>query len=183
MRARYRPLAAVLSLTALTLLAVPADAGARPGGQGAGFHGGSAYYRGGGFHRAPAFHAGYRSGHYRGGHGGSGRFWGGVGLGLGLGVGALYLGSPWYPAPWYPGYVVTVPPPLYPAVAPAPEPPAQAPPEPIVYPRENQSPAQTEADRRACDRWAMTQPSAMADASVFHRATLACLEGRGYTVR
>jgi hypothetical protein len=29
----------------------------------------------------------------------------------------------------------------------------------------------------------MTQPKAMADASVFHRATLACMEGRGYTLR
>ena len=184
MQARHRPLAAALSLSAFALLAVPADAGARPGGHGAGFRsGGHAHY-------APAFQAGYRSGYHRG-HSGHGRFWGGIGIGLGLGLGSLYLGAPWYPAPlypapwypapWYPGYVTTVPAPAYPAVAP--EPAAKAPAEPIIYPRANQSPAQTEADRRACDQWAMTQPSAMADASIFHRATLACMEGRGYTVR
>jgi hypothetical protein len=179
MQARHRPLAAALSLSALALLAVPADAGARPGGQGTGFR------SGGHVHHAPAFQAGYRSGYHRG-HSGHGRFWGGIGIGLGLGLGSVYLGAPWYPAPWYPapwypGYVTAVPAPAYPVVAP--EPAAKAPPEPIIYPRADQSPAQTEADRRACDRWAMTQPSAMADASIFHRATLACMEGRGYTVR
>ena len=39
------------------------------------------------------------------------------------------------------------------------------------------------ADRRECNRWATTQPGAMADASIFQRATLACMEGRGYTVK
>jgi len=181
MQARHRPLAAALSLSAFALLAVPADAGARPGGHGAGFRSGGHAHDA----PAPAFQAGYRSGYHRG-HSGHGRFWGGIGIGLGLGLGSLYLSAPWYPAPWYPapwypGYVTTVPAPAYPAVAP--EPAAKAPAEPIIYPRANQSPAQTEVDRRACDQWAMTQPSAMADASIFHRATLACMEGRGYTVR
>lgn len=56
-------------------------------------------------------------------------------------------------------------------------------PEPIIYPRSGQTPAQTEADRQDCNRWATTQPSALADAQVFQRAMAACMEGRGYTVR
>lgn len=132
---------------------------------------GPGYYRGGG--------------HYRGGgryHGG-GWVWGG--LALGLGVGALIAARPWEP-------VVVQPPPTYVYVDPPPAPPPpltmaqpvpSKPAEPIVYPSRGQSAEQTEADRQECNRWATTQPSAMADASVFHRATLACLEGRGYTVR
>ena len=173
MAARHRPLAAALSVAALTLLAAPVDAGARPGSHGGGYYAGSV-------HGASTYPAGYRSRYYGGyGH----RYYpGGVSIGVGLGFGGFYLGSPWYPGPWYyPGYTLAVP--TYPVIAPPPEPPAKAPPEPIAYPREGQTPEQTEADRRACDRWAMTQPSAMADASIFHRATLACMEGRGYTVR
>ena len=158
----------LLALAAFAATAGPIDAEARPYG-----HPGH-YYNNGGW-----------------GHGGwgHGRSWGGVGLGVGLGVGfgALYYGAPWYSSPWYgyPGYVVGVPAPVYEYdVAPAPvRPVAKAPPEPIVYPRNGQSPALTESDRQACDRWAMTQPSAMADASVFHRAALACMDGRGYTLR
>ena len=74
------------------------------------------------------------------------------------------------------------------SAAPGPQPKASAaapaakpPPHPIVYPNRGQSGAQTEPDRQARNRWAMTPPSAVADASVFHRATLACLEGRGNT--
>jgi hypothetical protein len=104
-------------------------------------------------------------------------------VGVGLGLSALY--GPWVTA--YP-VVVEAPRPVYydpPAMPPAMPPTrAAAPlPDPIIYPRNGQSPAQTEADRQDCNRWAMTQPSAVADASVFHRATLACMEGRGYTVR
>ena len=177
MSPRYRLLATALSIAALTLLAAPVAADARPGGYGGAYHSGG--YGGSGYH------GGYGSGHYHGGHGHN-YFWGGVGIGVGLGFGGFYLGAPWYPASWYypgyyPGYAVAVP--TYPAVASPPEPPAKAAPDPIAYPREGQTPEQTEADRRACDRWAMTQPSAMADASIFHRATLACMEGRGYTVR
>ena len=60
---------------------------------------------------------------------------------------------------------------------------AKAPPEPIFYPRNGQSASQLEADRQACNRWATTQPSAMADAGVFHRATQACMDAQGYTSR
>jgi hypothetical protein len=82
------------------------------------------------------------------------------------------------------GYVVVAPPagadtaqPV--AAAPAP----RALPEPIVYPRAGQSAVQTEADRQECNRWATTQASALADASVFQRSVAACMDGRGYTVR
>jgi hypothetical protein len=114
--------------------------------------------------------------------------WGTVGLGIGIGVARHYYGPPWYP-----GYVVVEPPPLAyyesPPRLPAYEPPvarmpaAPRAPDPIFYPRDGQSAAQIEADRQACNRWATTQPSAMADASVFHRATLACMDGRGYSSR
>ncbi len=76
------------------------------------------------------------------------------------------------------GYVVVAPPAGAETAQAAP-----AAPDPIFYPRNNQSAAQTEADRRDCNTWATTQPSAMADAKVFQRATEACMEGRGYTVR
>ena len=143
-------------------------------------------------------HAGGYGGHYGGGHWG-GHGYGGWGpglllggLGIGLLIGSQYSG-PAYAGTYYPGYVVAEPPPVvyYPAPAPAPRyvpvqpvAPAQpAAPDPVIYPRNGQSPAQTEADRQACNRWATTQQSAMLDASVFQRATFACLDGRGYSVR
>ena len=118
--------------------------------------------------------------------------------------GVVYHGWGWDPlwdvglgvalaAPLYydqPNYVVVNPPTYYPqpvyTVQPAPAAPAQAPaaaPEPIFYPRNGQSAAQVEADRQACNRWATTQHNAMNDASIFQRATLACMDGRGYTAR
>ncbi|MED5620329.1 hypothetical protein [Ideonella sp. BN130291] len=107
--------------------------------------------------------------------------------------GGLWWGPVWPGAVWVvPGPVVSVPP----AVMVSPAPHAQASdkpepvlsaraaaPDPIVYPRNGQSAEQTEADQRECNRWATTQRNAMNDASVFHRAVLACLDGRGYTVR
>ncbi len=80
------------------------------------------------------------------------------------------------------GYVVVAPPPGADTAQAAPAP-TPAAPEPIFYPRNNQSAAQTEADRRDCNAWATSQPQAMADAKVFQRATEACMDGRGYTVR
>lgn len=157
--------ASILAVAALAATATSIQAEAHP------------YGRGGGYS-----HGGYGGWHGRG--------WGGVGLGIGLGVGlgvgsyyGGYYGGPYgvYYAPAYPTYVVQ--PPVYaegsvPLVAAT-----KPPPVPIVYPRNGQSAAQTEADRQACERWATTQPSAMADASVFQRATAACMDGRGYTVR
>ena len=105
------------------------------------------------------------------------------GIGIGFGF-PLYPAYPAYPyaGPWYyPAPVVVAPQPGYEPVPAAPA--TKAPPDPIFYPRNGQSAAQVEADRQDCNRWATTQPNAMADASVFHRATMACMEGRGYTVR
>ena len=100
------------------------------------------------------------------------------------GVPYYYADGVYYnPAPGQ-GYVVVAPPPGAETMQAAP-PPAPTPvaPDPIFYPRNNQSAAQTEADRRDCNAWATTQPQAMADAKVFQRATDACMDGRGYSVR
>lgn len=79
------------------------------------------------------------------------------------------------------GYVVSSPPPAEEAVqVPAPAPATL--PEPILYPRNQQSAMQTQADRQACNRWASEQPGAT-EPSVYQRAQAACLDGRGYTVR
>ncbi len=153
----HRPLAFVALLAAALVLTAPAAQAQRHGG---GFRGGH----------------GHGHGH---GYGHPGLFWGG--LGVGLGFGALYYGSRWYP-----DVVVTAPPPVVyyggqPAQVMVPAVPAAA--DPVFYPRNGQSPAQTEQDRQDCNRWATTQPSAMADASVYQRATLACMDGRGYSSR
>ncbi len=163
MRALIRTSA--FALAALAMVAAPLESQAGPGG------------RGGGHSHGHRGHGGW-------GHGG-GHYWGGFGWGLGLRDRHLLRAGAVVPAGYVyqPGYVVAVPPPAYDVgIAPAP-PAARAAPDPIIYPNRGQSAGQTEADRQACDRWAMTQPSAMADASVFHRATLACMEGRGYTVK
>lgn len=86
-----------------------------------------------------------------------------------------------------PGYVVVQAPAGVSAANVVQAPPAPAPvaaaPDPIIYPRNNQSPQQTEADRQECNRWATTQPSSMNNASVFQRAVEACMDGRGYTMK
>lgn len=111
----------------------------------------------------------------------------GIGLGLGLGAGSIvYSHSGLAGAYVYggvPGVVYTVPAPALQAYPAPVEPALPSPPEPVIYPRLQQSPEQTEFDRRECNRWALAQANALAEASVFHRATLACMEGRGYTVR
>ncbi len=99
-------------------------------------------------------------------------------------------GDHWY-RPWGPRWVIVAPPivlgqpePVYiQHAAPPPLPAAPAKPDPIIYPRQGQSAEQAEADRRDCNRWATTQPAAMAEATVFHRAVEACMDGRGYTLR
>lgn len=80
------------------------------------------------------------------------------------------------------GYAVVDPPVGADMAQPAP-PPVPPRPEPIVYPRNGQNAAQTEADRQDCNRWATTQSSAMNDAAVFNRAVEACMDGRGYSMR
>jgi hypothetical protein len=155
--------------------------------------------RGFGPHPGPVYHGGYRGGYH--GHGwGPGVFWGGLGIGLGVAAASNYYYNYNYPygygyaAPVYVAPPVTVVEPQYvaPSVnqgAPSVDPSSQrsagsgSAPAPIFYPRNGQSAADTERDRQDCNRWAATQQSALNDANIFQRATLACMEGRGYTVR
>lgn len=167
-----------VALAAATALPTDAQADGRRGGPA--FHGGKA--------SVPVYRVGGGGGHWRG-HGGHwrgygqghGHAWGG--LALGLGIGALVLSRPWGPVVVEQPAYYYADPPLAVQTPPQPVPSTARPADPVVYPSKGQSAQQTEADRQDCNRWATTQPSAMADASVFHRATMACLEGRGYTVR
>jgi hypothetical protein len=116
-----------------------------------------------------------------------------TGYGLPAGAASVYVGGTrywrhgglWY-RPWGPRWVVVPAPVELVAVQPASLPePALAPsrPDPVIYPRNGQSEAQTESDRRECNRWATGQPAAQADAAVFQRAVEACMDGRGYTMK
>ena len=182
-----RSLPAVAALVAAAFLTpVQAAPGA---GHGNGFSG----HRGGGYgghYDGGYYYGGYVRGGYWGhrGYWGQGPFWGGLGLGTVIyssgysgyrdGYDLLYYGavSPEVVVvPAYDGRVVRSGQPVPLAAAPAPE--------PIFYPKNGQSAAVLENDRRECNRWATTQPNAMADASIFQRATYACMEGRGYAVR
>jgi hypothetical protein len=116
---------------------------------------------------------------------------GAVGVGVYGGSRYWYHGGLWY-RPWGPRWVVVAPPvgvavPVYyPAtVVDAPPPVSVAPtrPDPIIYPRHGQDAQRTELDRQQCNRWATTQPAAVADASTFQRAVEACMDGRGYTMK
>lgn len=99
------------------------------------------------------------------------------------GLAYYYANGVYYQADGVGGYRVVEPPPNIAAAQPVTVPPPKPAPDPIVYPRNGQSAAQTEADQRACNQWAMTQRDAMSDASIFNRAVQACMDGRGYTVR
>ena len=155
----------------------PAAAGVRVVGT---WHSGG-YWHGGGYWRG-GYYPGYRW---------SPGWRTGVALGIGLGL-DLYPYPSYYGYPAYP--VVVAPPPAYydghydgyydgyyANPAPRSHPPAKA--DPVFVPRFGQGAGQTEADRQGCNRWATTQPDAMADAGEFHRKSLACMEGRGYEVR
>ena len=152
-------------------------------------------------------YGGHRGGHGGGHHhrSGGGPGWGGVVLGTGIGFGLGWLSSQRVYGPtvysttpaygWVepaPVVVYRQPPVIYrdapvyrevPPMVEYREPVAPPRPDPIIYPRSGQGPEQTEADRQACNRWATTQRNAMADASVFNRATEACMDARGYTLR
>ena len=176
-----RPLA-VATAVALAAGLAASPASARTGGMGhvgaSGWHGGPGHFRGG--------HWGYRS--YW-----PGAFWGGVGLGLGIGAVGYYGGyyggyyAPYYGGAYYYDAPVVVAPVYrnddagYGARSGQPVPTST--PDPIFYPKNGQSAEATESDRRECNRWATTQRGAMADASIFQRATLACMEAHGYTSR
>jgi hypothetical protein len=110
---------------------------------------------------------------------------GGWGLGVGIGLGLLLAPPLLYgPPPPVVVYSEPLPPPSTTVILPpAPQATYSARPDPVIYPRNNQSAEQTEADRQACNRWATTQQAAMADASIFQRAVEACMDARGYTLR
>lgn len=103
-----------------------------------------------------------------------------VGVGVGVPIGGYGYYGPGYWGPYYgPRY-------YYPpatVVQMAPQQAMPTAPDPIFYPKNGQSPAQADSDRQDCNRWAATQPDALADASVFQRATYACMEARDYTVK
>lgn len=166
-----------MTRTALLFAALVATLGASAGPAVAQVQGGVAVSVGGG----------WRGGHWHGGH----RWGPRVGIGIGFAAplyygpyyGGAYYGSPYYASPYYGSGTLLVAPPVVYESGPVPAAPPMTQPEPIFYPRSGQSAAQTEIDRRECNRWAIGQQGAMADATVFHRATLACMEGKGYTVR
>jgi hypothetical protein len=192
--ARALPIVAAIGVSA-ALVCEPAVA-ARSGAAhaGGGWHGGTGGWHGG----AGYYHGGYcHWGHYGYGYW---PYWGAVGLGIGIGAIGYYGYYGGYYPPYYDAYYYDPPlvvGPTYstgepgtartaepaPARTGQPVPQGAAAPEPIFYPRNGQSAEATESDRRECNRWATTQRGAMADASIFQRATFACMEGRGYTVR
>ena len=60
----------------------------------------------------------------------------------------------------------------------------------FVYPRNGQTPEQTENDRYECHGWAVSQsgfdptrPEQTGDAEGYRRAMVACLDSRGYSSR
>ena len=116
------------------------------------------------------------SGYYGGWYGGYRPYWGGVGVAVAAPLYYPYSYGPYYDGSW----VANPAPSLY--ARPVPPAPPMAP-APTITPRNGQSAEQAEIDRRDCDRWALSQPAAMADAQVFHRITLACMDARGYSAR
>lgn len=118
----------------------------------------------------PLFGAGYYGGPYGGVYGRRGGVW----LQPGWGPQVIFAGPPLV-------YTVPAEPPPVAERAPVSVPANR--PDPIIYPRNAQTAQQTEYDRQECNRWAVTQPAALADASVFQRAVEACMDGRGYTMR
>jgi len=197
MKIPIRMLAAALAASA-AMLAVPLIAEAGPGGGGGGGspgynHGGGG--GGGGWHGGGGgYYGGYR-GWYGGwgyrGYWGPGYYWPAYywGTGVALAYGAPYYGyyGGYYGYPAYAApvteYVVSEPPPGDRVTRSGQPVPSAPPPDPIFYPRNGQSAAQTEVDRQDCNRWATTQSGAMSDAQIFQRATFACMDGRGYSSR
>ncbi len=117
---------------------------------------------------------------------------GAVSVQIGGGHGRYWRhGGQWY-RPWHSHgggvrWVLVAPPVVFaaeqPVVVAAGPPATQSRPDPVIYPRNGQDAQQTEFDRQDCNRWATTQPAALADAGVFHRAVEACMDGRGYTMK
>ena len=208
MKTRIRSLAAAVVGTAALLALVPGAAapgggGAAPAHSGGGGSGGGNWHGGGGnWHGGGGWHGGYWGGGYRGWYGGwgwrgyyPGYYWPGYYWGVGAGLATVAYAAPYYnyyggyygyPYGWrapVTEYVISEPQPGDRVVRSGQPVPQTPPPDPIFYPRNGQSAAQTEADRQDCNRWATTQAGAMSDAQIFQRATFACMDGRGYSVR
>ena len=136
------------------------------------------------------FPIGYQGHHH---HGHRGAVYGSLPFGAvsaQIGGGHYWRHGGVYYRPWGPRWVVVAPPVVLgepvivqAAQADPPLPVAPSKADPVIYPRNGQSAQQTEADRQACNRWATTQPAALADASVFQRAVDACMDGRGYSMK
>ena len=107
------------------------------------------------------------------GHGGRHRGWRGGWHGGYRGWGPVFVTPP---VGW------NAPPPVM-FVEPAPVSAVPMRPDPVIVPRQGQDAWQTEADRQQCNRWAVSQPAALADAQVFQRAVEACMDGRGYSTK
>lgn len=103
---------------------------------------------------------------------------------LWIGGAPYYYANGVYYTPAPAGYAVVAPPPGADGATPVPPaPPPRPMPEPIYYPRNGQSAAQLENDRRECNRWATQHPGAVGDPSIYERALAACMDGRGYSSR
>lgn len=120
-----------------------------------------------------ARHGGRGAAVHRHGHGGAGLFWGGLGIAIGLGAVHHSLSQAQRGDAGPGAYASPLPDAPLPGGAP----------DPMIYPRTGQSAWQTEADRQDCNRWATTQPDAMADATAFQQLARDCMDQRGYTTR
>jgi hypothetical protein len=168
------------------------------------------HYGGYGFHGGYGYRGGYGYGGWRGGYWGPwGWGWGGLGLGLYFATLPYYYSTYWWGGiPYYyadntyyrwdgtVGQYVTVAPPAGlvegsgAAGAQAAGQPATQ--ELMVYPKNGQTPEQTGKDKYECHKWASSQTgfdptqaggSAPNRRSDYMRAQMACLEGRGYSVK
>jgi len=172
-------------------------AGGYYGGRYGGYYGG----RYGGYYGGYGWRGGYGWGGYYGPWG-WGWGWGGVGLGLYFATLPYYYSTYWYGGvPYYyadntyyrwdpaMGQYQTVSPP-----AGSPQTAGQGSvTELIVYPKNGQSQEQQVTDKYECYRWAVAQlgydPTSAGGGTVrgnlsdYYRASAACLEGRGYTVK
>jgi hypothetical protein len=182
------------ALLAVAVAAMPIVAEAGPSG---GHGGGGAHWGGGGghWHGGAHWHGGYWGyGGWYGGYWGYPGYWAPApyyyygGAGTVVYADGLYGSYPYYPsynAPPVVQYGVAEPRPGDQVVRSGgqPVPPAAPQAEPIFYPRNGQTLERFQADRDACNQWAASQRGAANDASVFQRATFACMDGRGYTGR
>lgn len=113
---------------------------------------------------------------------------GAVSIGIGHGHGHYWRHGGWWYQPWGAQWVV-VPPPVAVYRArdrdeePAPRSVGPTRPDPVITPLRGQDTNQAEFDRQACNRAAVAQPAALADAAEFQRSVARCLDERGYAMK